>query len=113
MTLRNLVIVDDSMVVRFAWRAKNQKKFSVTLIDSPEAFFQTFATPQTLQTIYCVICDYHFDNSSQNGADVVQYIKKHAPSVKVYLSSFAKLDLKINGLDGVLDKDAIDLSQLT
>lgn len=111
MTQKKLVIVDDSLVVRFAWRAKNQKNFSITLIDSPEAFFQTFSTPQLLQEVSIVVCDYHFDNSTQNGAEVVQYIKKFAPNVKVYLSSFANLNIDIEGLDGVLDKDAVDLSQ--
>lgn len=113
-SLPKVVIIDDSLVIRLAWKIKNQQSFSVTLIDSPEAFYSEFVSREQLLALSCIICDYNFDNSRQNGLDVAKYIKGLAPEAKVFLSTFATFDKKIDlkNIDGVISKDAVDLSNM-
>jgi signal transduction histidine kinase/CheY-like chemotaxis protein len=93
----SVAILDDNIFILEAWTDALGADSRVFSFASPEELLEALEKdPNFLNTLACVVTDFHFDNSTvYDGMDVGKLVKSRRPGIPVLLSS----DGEMNGLD--------------
>lgn len=89
--------IEDSLILRLAWKKALQGVCSFRSFDSPDAFF---ASEKKFDV---VVTDLNFENSAYTGRDVLGRVKETSPHTVTLISSNALEDWK--DFDGTIDKN--------
>ena len=111
-----VAIVEDNPFMLGAWSNTLARDSTVHAVDSPEALAEMLdKDPGLVDRLACVVTDYNFDNSKQDGCDVARMIKVRSPSLPVLLSSDGHISAAeiANAIDQVIPKDPQSYAELT
>jgi signal transduction histidine kinase/CheY-like chemotaxis protein len=111
-----VAIVEDNPFMLGAWSNALATDSTVHAVDSPEALAEMLLKDPVLgDRLACVVTDYYFDNSTQNGIDVARMIKARSPDLPVLLSSDGHISAAemANVIDQVIPKDPQSYAGLT
>ena len=110
-----VALVEDNAFMREAWVKMLATDATVHAASSPEALLDKLSKdPGLLGRLACVVTDYYFDNSTQNGVDVGRMIKHCRPGLRVLLSSDGSFaaDEMAGAIDRVIAKDPVSYAGL-
>ncbi len=110
-----VAVVEDNPFILDAWVETLSQDAKVHAASSPEALSQLLSNdPSLLKRLACVVTDLHFDNSSMNGVDIGQRLKRDRPNLPTLLSSDGWLspDEMIGSIDHVIPKEPMTYRRL-